>query len=86
MQLRTVTVTYQVVIVVEDDQEDESVFAQCASDFFADCDSGHDYTVIHFEPYEHGKVADWHDRCTPYGDPVNMDTIGELLAEMEQAP
>lgn len=78
MKLKKVTVTYEYVIVVDEDSDEHLI----ARDYLKEALNDHFvYDVdIDIEDYEEGCASDWNDDCIPYGASRDM-TIGELSAE-----
>ena len=79
MKLKKVEVTYQYVIVVEDDADSEDTLdiakenaLEALSDYDIHC------AIVRVNDYKPGSVRDWTDRDIPYGGDGNT-TTGEYL-------
>lgn len=79
MKLKKVEVTYQYVIVVEDDSDSEDILdiakenaVEALSDYSMYC------AIISVNDYKPGSVRDWGENDIPYGGDGNT-TTGEYL-------
>lgn len=79
MKLKKVEVTYQYVIVVEDDADSEDILDVARENALDACINIGSYELgICVSAYKPGRVDTWGDEYIPYGGDDNT-TIGEYL-------